>query len=94
MEWRGSAISSVAMYDHGTEIPPSLYLQVWARCDALTAGLAGELAEQLRLILEPTLASRLAGDYRTGGYGQRLGDLAAVFVLALKPSLTRPPTFS
>lgn len=39
---------------------------MWARCDALTAGLAGELAEQLRLILEPTLASRLAGDYRTG----------------------------
>jgi hypothetical protein len=26
----------------------------------------GELAEQLRLILEPTLASRLAGDYRSG----------------------------
>ncbi len=41
-------------------------VQVWARCDALTAGLAGELAEQLRLILEPTLASRLAGDFRTG----------------------------
>jgi hypothetical protein len=29
-------------------------------------GLVGELAEQLRLILEPTLASRLAGDYRSG----------------------------
>lgn len=26
----------------------------------------GELTEQLRLILEPTLASKLAGDYRTG----------------------------
>ena len=30
------------------------------------AGLAGELAEQLRAILEPTRASRLAGDFRTG----------------------------
>ena len=40
--------------------------EVWARCEALTAGLVGELAEQLRLILEPTLASRLAGDYRSG----------------------------
>ncbi len=40
--------------------------EVWSRCEALTAGLAGELAEQLRLILEPTLASRLAGEYRTG----------------------------
>lgn len=40
--------------------------QVWAACEALTAGLASDLTEQLRLILEPTLASRLAGDYRTG----------------------------
>lgn len=40
--------------------------EVWTRCEALTAGLVGELAEQLRLILEPTLASKLAGDYRTG----------------------------
>lgn len=39
---------------------------VWAQCDALTSGLVGDLAEQLRLILEPTLASRLGGDYRTG----------------------------
>ena len=29
-------------------------------------GLAGELTEQLRLLLEPTKASKLAGDYRTG----------------------------
>ncbi len=40
--------------------------EVWARCEALTAGLVGELAEQLRLILEPTLATRLAGDFRAG----------------------------
>ena len=30
------------------------------------AGLAGELTEQLRLLLEPSKASRLAGDYRSG----------------------------
>lgn len=41
--------------------------EVWSRCEALVSGLAGELTEQLRLILEPTLASKLAGDYRTGG---------------------------
>ncbi len=29
-------------------------------------GLAGELTEQLRLILEPTKATRLAGEYRSG----------------------------
>lgn len=39
---------------------------VWTRCEALTGGLVGELAEQLRLILEPTLASKLGGEYRTG----------------------------
>ncbi|EIE25917.1 hypothetical protein COCSUDRAFT_12734, partial [Coccomyxa subellipsoidea C-169] len=32
---------------------------MWARCEALTA-------EQLRLILEPTHATRLAGEYRSG----------------------------
>ena len=76
--------------------------EMWARCEALTAGLllyqlctfmtvcaavgtcrgselgsgaedfmhlsglAGELTEQLRLILEPTKATRLAGEYRSG----------------------------
>jgi midasin len=39
---------------------------LWARFEALTAPLAGELCEQLRLILEPTLAARMQGDYRTG----------------------------
>ena len=38
----------------------------WRRYEALTSGAAQELAEQLRLILEPTLAARLQGDYRTG----------------------------
>ena len=31
-----------------------------------SAGLSGELTEQLRLILEPTKATRLAGEYRSG----------------------------
>ena len=39
---------------------------LWARFEALTAPLTGELCEQLRLILEPTLAARMQGDYRTG----------------------------
>ncbi|KAA6426067.1 MAG: hypothetical protein FRX49_03919, partial [Trebouxia sp. A1-2] len=40
--------------------------EVWGRCEALTAGLSSDLAEQLRLVLEPQLASKLAGEYRTG----------------------------
>ena len=41
-------------------------VQVWGRCEALTAGLSSDLAEQLRLVLEPQLASKMAGEYRTG----------------------------
>ena len=40
--------------------------ELWSRLELLTGSLSGELAEQLRLILEPTLASRLTGDFRTG----------------------------
>ncbi|EEH53685.1 uncharacterized protein MICPUCDRAFT_8255, partial [Micromonas pusilla CCMP1545] len=39
---------------------------LWRKLETLTGTLSGELAEQLRLILEPTLASRLQGDFRTG----------------------------
>ena len=52
--------------EEGSEEAEAAGRAVWARTEALTAGLAAELAEQLRLILEPTLASRLAGEYRTG----------------------------
>ena len=38
----------------------------WARYCALTAPLAQQLCEQLRLVLEPQVASRLKGDYRSG----------------------------
>lgn len=39
---------------------------MWRTIEALTRELSQELCEQLRLILEPTLASKLRGDYRTG----------------------------
>lgn len=38
----------------------------WQRLEVLTSALAAELTEQLRTILEPTLAARLSGDYRCG----------------------------
>jgi len=40
--------------------------QIWREFERLTSGLAQELCEQLRLILEPTLCTQLKGDYRTG----------------------------
>lgn len=39
---------------------------VWRKYESLTRDLSFSLTEQLRLILEPTLASRLRGDYRSG----------------------------
>jgi hypothetical protein len=39
---------------------------LWQRYEAVTHDTAMELCEQLRLILEPTLAAKMRGDYRTG----------------------------
>ena len=39
---------------------------LWRKYESLTEDLSYVLCEQLRLILEPTLATRLRGDYRTG----------------------------
>uniref|UniRef100_J3N351 Midasin n=1 Tax=Oryza brachyantha TaxID=4533 RepID=J3N351_ORYBR len=38
----------------------------WKSVELTTIKLSQELAEQLRLVMEPTLASKLQGDYRTG----------------------------
>ncbi|KIJ30451.1 hypothetical protein M422DRAFT_61712 [Sphaerobolus stellatus SS14] len=46
--------------------PKSGAKDVWRMYDSLTKDLSFALCEQLRLILEPTLATRLRGDYRTG----------------------------
>merc|ERR1712100_240217 len=40
--------------------------QLWNKYDELTQVASQELCEQLRLILEPTLATKLRGDYRSG----------------------------
>lgn len=39
---------------------------LWKRSELVTQELASGLCEQLRLILEPTLATKLRGDYKTG----------------------------
>ncbi|KAK3410801.1 hypothetical protein EUGRSUZ_J02835 [Eucalyptus grandis] len=39
---------------------------LWRRYELRTTRLSQELAEQLRLVMEPTLASKLQGDYKTG----------------------------
>lgn len=39
---------------------------LWRRYELRTTRLSQELSEQLRLVMEPTLASKLQGDYKTG----------------------------
>ncbi|XP_063932175.1 midasin-like isoform X2 [Zophobas morio] len=39
---------------------------VWKKYDSLTQHAAQDLCEQLRIILEPSLATKLKGDYKTG----------------------------
>ena len=46
--------------------PSSASGDVWRLYESLTHDLSYALCEQLRLILEPTQATRLKGDYRTG----------------------------
>lgn len=40
--------------------------ELWKKSEIETSDLAAGLSEQLRLILEPTLATKLRGDYKTG----------------------------
>ncbi|KAE9408912.1 P-loop containing nucleoside triphosphate hydrolase protein [Gymnopus androsaceus JB14] len=47
-------------------LPDDQASHIWRLYESLTHELAYTLCEQLRLILEPTLATRLKGDYRTG----------------------------
>jgi len=74
----GKASEDEVMEDMGRDLELELQLwknaghpeenaqQIWQRYEALTHDLAYTLCEQLRLILEPTLATRLKGDYRSG----------------------------
>ncbi|RWR85990.1 midasin isoform X1 [Cinnamomum micranthum f. kanehirae] len=39
---------------------------IWRRYELTTTSLSQELTEQLRLVMEPTVASKLQGDYKTG----------------------------
>lgn len=41
-------------------------MEIWKHCQHLTEGLSSELSEQLRLILQPSVASKLGGEYRSG----------------------------
>ncbi|TSL47560.1 Midasin [Bagarius yarrelli] len=50
----------------GSQEEESAAAAMWQQYQALTSPLSQQLCEQLRLILEPTQAAKLKGDYRTG----------------------------
>lgn len=50
----------------GTQEEESAAASMWHQYQSLTSPLSQQLCEQLRLILEPTQAAKLRGDYRTG----------------------------
>ncbi|XP_073531808.1 midasin [Phyllobates terribilis] len=55
-----------AWYAHGDAEEEKSAAEMWQNYLLLTAPLSQQLCEQLRLILEPTKAAKLKGDYRTG----------------------------
>ncbi|KAM7394956.1 hypothetical protein PAMA_006612 [Pampus argenteus] len=50
----------------GPQEEESAAASMWHQYQTLTSALSQQLCEQLRLILEPTQAAKLKGDYRTG----------------------------
>lgn len=59
--------SELALQEWQAQGQPSTEAEhMWRRYESLTHDLSYALCEQLRLILEPTMATRLKGDYRTG----------------------------
>ncbi|XP_075869163.1 midasin [Nelusetta ayraudi] len=50
----------------GSQEEESTAASMWHQYQNLTSALSQQLCEQLRLILEPTQAAKLKGDYRTG----------------------------
>lgn len=54
LQWQNSNMNSASALD------------IWRMYESVTSDLAYSLCESLRLILEPTRATRLRGDYRTG----------------------------
>ncbi|XP_066110370.1 midasin isoform X3 [Saccopteryx bilineata] len=53
-------------HESGTPEEEKAAAEMWQSYLVLTAPLSQQLCEQLRLILEPTQAAKLKGDYRTG----------------------------
>ncbi|XP_050394421.2 midasin [Patella vulgata] len=66
---RADLEENVSLWSHQSLTTPEQMAEAslaWQRYEALTSSLSQELCEQLRLVLEPSQATKLKGDYRTG----------------------------
>ncbi|XP_046844513.1 midasin-like isoform X2 [Xenia sp. Carnegie-2017] len=50
----------------GSKQEQAMALETWHKYESLTSTHAQQLCEQLRIVLEPSIANKLRGDYRTG----------------------------
>ncbi|XP_060128572.1 midasin isoform X2 [Zootoca vivipara] len=65
-ELRRELEKQLEIWQSGNAAEEKAAAEMWQRYLLLTAPLSQQLCEQLRLILEPTQAAKLKGDYRTG----------------------------
>ncbi|KAH0831978.1 midasin [Lanmaoa asiatica] len=65
-ETPSSELVLTALTDHASNPTPTSASHLWTLYTTLTAPLSLALCESLRLILAPTLATRLRGDFRSG----------------------------
>lgn len=64
---RSEVIEMLSKWTHTQQVPPTEEAAAaWDCLSAVTDTAARDLSEKLRLVLEPTQASRLKGDYKTG----------------------------
>ncbi|KAF9220907.1 hypothetical protein BS17DRAFT_290054 [Gyrodon lividus] len=61
-----SEVVLIALETHASDPTPASASHLWSLYTTLTASLSLALCESLRLILAPTLATRLRGDFRSG----------------------------
>ncbi|CAG2185088.1 MDN1 [Mytilus edulis] len=61
-----SQLTSWSHTDNDNDLTEEAAAEAWNQYEVLTSNLSQELCEQLRLILEPSQATKLKGDYRTG----------------------------
>ena len=89
-EWAGWA-GKRELIRRGCYLCPDQAYAAWLKFSSVTATLAQSLCEQLRLVLEASLASKLQGDFRTGKRLNMRKIIPYVFALSTSGSASLAP---